>query len=83
MNGKFNNDLLNSAINASGGKLDAQTLKNAAKSGNANELLKNLSEEDRNKINNLMNDKASLAALLKSPQVAEIMKKLSGGGKNG
>lgn len=83
MKNNMNNDFINSAINASGGKLDAETIKNAAKTGNASEIINNLSPEDKNKINNLLNDKASLSALLKSPQALEILKKLSRGGKNG
>ena len=83
MNNNINNDFINSAINASGGKIDAETIKKAAKSGNASDIINNLSPEDKNKINNLLNDKASLSALLKSPQALEILKKLSRGGKNG
>ena len=83
MKNNMNNDFINSAINASGGKLDAETIKNAAKTGDASEIINNLSPEDKNKINNLLNDKASLSALLKSPQALEILKKISRGGKNG
>ena len=83
MKNNMNNDFINSAINASGGKLDAETIKKAAKTGNASDIINNLSPEDKNKINNLLNDKASLSAILKSPQALEILKKLSRGGKNG
>lgn len=83
MNGNIDKNFIDSAIKASGGKLSAEDIKNATQKGDASPILKNLSEQDRNKINKLLNDKASLAALLKSPQAVEIMKKLSGGGKNG
>ena len=83
MKNNMNNDFINSAINASGGNLDAESIKKAAKTGNASDIINNLSPEDKNKINNILNDKASLSALLKSPQALEILKKLSRGGKNG
>ncbi len=83
MNGNYNKDFINSAIKASGGKLDAKAIKNAAENGNPQELLSKLSDSDREKINSLLKDKSALSALLKSPQAAELMKKLSGGGKNG
>ena len=83
MNNNLNNNFINSAINASGGKLNAETIKKAAKTGNASDIINNLSPEDKNKINNILNDKASLSALLKSPQALEILKNLSHGGKNG
>ncbi len=83
MNDNFNKDFINSAIKASGGKLDANTIKNAAKNGNPEELLSKLSDSDRQKINSILNDKSALSALLKSPQTAELLRKLSGGGKNG
>ena len=83
MNNNLGKDFINSAVNASGGKLDAEAIKKAAKSGDASGIMNSLSQEDRNKINNLLNDKASLSALLKSPQALEILKKRSLGGKNG
>lgn len=83
MNSKNNNDFINSAIKASGGKLSNDDIKAAAKSGDASKLLNQLSNEDKAKINKMLNDKAALSALLKSPQAAELIKKLSGGGKNG
>ncbi len=83
MNNNFNEKMMNSAIKAGGGKIDPNALKQAVKTGDSSALLKNLSEEDRNKINKMLSDKTALANLLKSPQAAEIIKKLSGGGKNG
>ena len=76
-------NFINSAVNASGGRLDAETIKKATQSGDGSAILNSLSPDDREKINKVLSDKASLAALLKSPQAAEILKKLSGGGKNG
>lgn len=83
MNRNFDKSFINSAINASGGKLDAETIKQATESGDSSAILNNLSQSDRDKINRVLKDKTALSALLKNPQVAEIMKKLSGGGKNG
>lgn len=75
--------MLNAALKASGGKIDRNAINQAAKSGDASALVNNLSKEDRQKLNNILSDKAALNNLLKNPQVMELMKKLSGGGKNG
>lgn len=75
--------LLDAAIKASGGKIDRNTVMEAAKSGDAKKLLNNLSDNDRQKLNSILSDKSAIEGLLRNPQVAELMKKLSGGGKNG
>jgi hypothetical protein len=74
--------LLDAAIKASGGKIDRNDIFNAAKSGDTKQILNNLPESDRQKLNSLLSDKSALEKLLRNPQVAELMKKLSGG-KNG
>lgn len=49
----------------------------------AKEMYRNLSEKDKEKINKILSDKEQLEKILKNPLAAELMKKLSGGGKNG
>ncbi|MBQ6825312.1 MAG: hypothetical protein IKT38_01060 [Clostridia bacterium] len=53
----------------------------AAKSGKTDKLINSLSNEDKQKLNEILNDKNALSEILKSPQAAAIMKAL--GGKNG
>lgn len=76
-------NIFNNLSNSSGGKIDHAAIKQAATSGNAQPLLKNLSDSDKQKINSMLNDKQALEALLKSPEAAAIIKFLKGGGKNG
>ena len=49
----------------------------------AKEMYRNLSEKDKEKINKILSDKEQLEKILKNPLAAELMKKFSGGGKNG
>ena len=53
----------------------------AAKKGNTDELIKNLSKEDKEKLNAILNDKKAIENILKSPQAAALLKAF--GGKNG
>lgn len=75
--------LIENYLSASNGKIDRNAVKKAAQSGNADALIQSLSQEDKQKLNAVLNDKSAMEALLKSPQAAAIMKMLSGGGKNG
>lgn len=78
-----NNDIFKNIANSSGGKLNADAVKQAAKSGNTDALIKNLSDSDKQKLHSVLNDKEALEKLLKSPQAAAIMKMLSKGKQNG
>ena len=49
----------------------------------AKEMYNNLSADQKAKINKILADKNELEKILKSPLAAELMKKLSNGGKNG
>lgn len=69
-------------INQSGGKIDRKTLEKAAASGDATNLVNSLSDKDKEKLNNILNDKEQLEKVLKSPQ-AKMLFKMFGGGKNG
>lgn len=61
-------------------KFDNKTM-DAAKKGDTDALIKNLSAKDKEKLNSILNDKKALEDILKSPQAAAIMKLF--GGKNG
>ena len=61
-------------------KIDNKILE-AAKKGDTNTLMKNLSDKDKEKLNAVLNDKKAIENILKSPQAAAILKTL--GGKNG
>lgn len=76
-------NIFNSLSNSSSGKIDPKAIKQAAASGNAEPLLKNLSNSDKQKINAVLSDKQALEALLKSPEAAAILRFLKGGGNNG
>lgn len=49
----------------------------------AKELYSKLSDSEKEKINKILSDKDQLEKILKNPLAAELMKRLSGGGKNG
>lgn len=80
MNNQNNN--IDNIINASGGKLDRNALEKARQSGDASSLVNSLSTEDKQKLNDILNNKEQLEKVLKSPQ-AKMLLKLFGGGKNG
>ena len=80
MNNQNNN--IDNVINASGGKLDRNALEKARQSGDASSLVNSLSTEDKQKLNDILNNKEQLEKVLKSPQ-AKMLLKLFGGGKNG
>lgn len=77
----FNNKNFDSVVSSLGNKVDREKLKAAAKSGNTDQLINSLSQEDKNKLNSVLNDKNALEAILNSPQAAAIIKLLSGGKK--
>lgn len=70
----FSDMLKNKNIN----KKDIET---AAKTGNTDQLINSLSPSDKQKLLNLMNDKAAMNEILKSPKAQAILKLF--GGKNG
>ena len=63
--------------------LNKETILKAAKSGNSDKLIKNLSSKDKETLNSILNDKQKLKEVLSSPEAAALLKILSGGGKNG
>jgi hypothetical protein len=82
-NNNQNNNIYKNIADSSGGKLNTEAIKQAAKSGNTDALIKNLSDSDKQKLNAILKDKDAMEKLLKSPQAAAIIKMLSKGKKNG
>lgn len=76
-----NKDLFNHIT--SNGKLDKEAITKAAKSGDTSSLINSLSQEDKQKLNNILSDKQALAEVLNSPQAKALMKMFGKGNKNG
>lgn len=83
MNNSDKQNILNDIIKSSGGKINKDTIKNAAKSGDSSALVNSLSKEDKQKLTEILSDKQALADVLKSPQAQALMKMLQKGNKNG
>jgi len=77
------NNFFENMISKSNGKLDRKALESAAKSGDTSTLVNSLSQEDKQKLNNILSDKKALENLLKSPQAQALMKMLKKGNNNG
>ena len=75
-------DFWGSATNGKDGKLDSETIKDAIKNKDTTQLLNKLSDEDKQKLNNILSDKQALNNILKSPLAAELLRRF-GGDKNG
>ena len=58
-------------------------LEEAMKAKNAQNLVNKLSAEDKEKLNNVLNDRAQLESLLKSERAQQIMKMLGWGKTDG
>lgn len=69
-------------INESGGKLNRETLEKAAKTQNAGELVKNLSQADKQKLESILSDKQKLAKVLESPEAKMLFKLFGKSGDN-
>ena len=64
-----------------GGKIDRDAIEKAKQSGDVSSLVNNLSCQDKEKLNSILNDKEQLEKVLKSPQAQLLLKMF--GGKNG
>ena len=69
--------LINSIIASSGGKLNKNSLENAA-SGDISGLMSSLSEEDKRKLNDALSDKEKARQLLSSDAAKQILQSLFG-----
>lgn len=81
----MNNDqeIFNHITSKSGGKFDKETISKAAKNGDVSQLVNKLSQEDKQKLNNILSDKQALSEVLNSPQAKALMKMFGKGNKNG
>ena len=77
-----NNKMFEDMLKTSGGKIDRETLEKATKSGDASALVNNLSQSDKEKLNQILSNKEELAKVLNSPQ-AQMLLKMFKGDKNG
>ncbi len=57
-------------------------IKNAAKSGDVNNMLKNADSKQKDKINSILNDPEKTKEILNSPQAQALMKLLGGDKQN-
>ena len=73
------NKNFNSQINDINTKIKKQDLINAAKSGNTDKLVESLSNEDKQKLNSILNDQSKLEEVFKNPKAKALFKMLSGG----
>ena len=78
-----NKDLFKNITSASGGKLDKEAISKAAKSRDTSSLINSLSQEDKQKLNNILSDKDALSEILNSPQAKALMKMFGKGNGNG
>lgn len=69
-------------LKQNGKNITKESIEQAKKTGDASALLKNLNNEDKQKLNDILSDKQKLNEVLKSPQ-AQMLLKLFSGGKNG
>lgn len=77
-NGKILNSVFSEQING----LDRDTIEQALRTKDSNVLINGLSEEDKKKLNSVLEDKQKLSEILKSSKARLLMKALLGG-KNG
>ncbi|MBR4123650.1 MAG: hypothetical protein IKT93_04460 [Clostridia bacterium] len=68
--------------NQNSNELNLNDIEKLKSEGNTEKLINNLSPEQKEKLNAVLNDKEALEKVLKSPQALALMK-LFGGGKNG
>lgn len=73
----FDNKNFNNSIS-----FDKETVEQLKNGANPNKLLNQLSEEQKQKLNSVLNDKKALESILKSPQALALLK-MFGGDKNG
>ncbi len=77
-----NNQDFENILKNCGKGIDREAIKKAKQTGDASALIKNLSNDDKQKLNNILNDKQKLSEVLKNPG-AQALLRLFSGGKNG
>ena len=78
----MNNDELQKLIKAFANKTGAnpQEINNSVKSGKAEQLMKNLSEEQAQKVQSVLNDPKKTQEILNSPAAQALIKRLMNNG---
>lgn len=74
--------LTDSLLRASGGKFDRASV-NAAANGDPGALLNSLGEDDKRKLNKILNDPGLISKFLNDDAAKKILNELSGGKSNG
>lgn len=74
--------MLNNKNSNDASNFDREKIEELKKNGNADKLINNLSPEQKEKLNAVLNDQKALENVLKSPKAIALLK-LFGGGKNG
>lgn len=69
--------LINSIISSSGGKLNKKSVENATQ-GDMSGLMSSLSDEDKKKLNEALNDKEKAKQLLSSDAAKQLLNSLFG-----
>ncbi|MBR4761739.1 MAG: hypothetical protein IK086_03800 [Clostridia bacterium] len=83
MGANFNKQtLINAILNASGSKINQNSLKNAA-DGDISALASQLDEKSRKELYAALENREKAKEILSSKEAREILKKLSGGKGNG
>jgi len=82
MNNMDKEKILDSVLASSGSDLDRKALADAVKKKDKNGLINSLSDEDKKKLNSVLNNKQALSDAINSPEARALIKALFGG-KNG
>ncbi len=76
--GNYSEDMFKNLSQSLGQSPD--TIKNSAQQGNMDALLKNLSPQQREKVNNMLNNPEATKKILENPKVQALIKKLQNNG---
>lgn len=85
MNNGYNIDkkrLAEHIVRISGGKIDSAAVSSAA-AGDMTRLMQALSDDDKKRLSELMNNPSAISKIMKAPAMHEIIQKISGDNKNG
>ena len=77
----MNNIDIDKILKENGKNISKETIEHAKRTGDTSALLKNLNDNDKQKLQDILSDKQKLQDVLKSPQAQMLLKLF--GGKNG
>ncbi len=75
------NKILREIEQNSNGKINMEALSRAAEKKDANAIINSLSEDDKEKLKRMLNDKEAIKNLLKNPKITDMLGNFMGGGK--